>query len=75
MLEAGCQPLGHEYIRAHRTFNQLAAGLARAGFPVLRFDYSGTGDSSGADEMGSVKRWMADVREAMGVGPPRRRIG
>ena len=60
-----CQPLGHEYIRAHRTFNQLAAGLARAGFPVLRFDYSGTGDSSGADEMGSVKRWMADVHSAI----------
>ena len=60
-----CQPLGHEYIRAHRTFNQLAAGLARAGFPVFRFDYFGTGDSSGADELASVSRWMADVNTAI----------
>lgn len=60
-----CQPLGHEYIRAHRTFNQLAASLARAGFPVLRFDYFGTGDSSGADELASVARWTADVHTAI----------
>ena len=60
-----CQPLGHEYIRAHRTFNQLAASLARAGFPVLRFDYFGTGDSSGADEQASVARWIADVHTAI----------
>jgi len=60
-----CQPLGHEYIRAHRTFNQLAASLARAGFPVLRFDYFGTGDSSGADEQASVARWTADVHTAI----------
>ena len=26
-----CQPIGHEYIRAHRTFRQLAVHLAGAG--------------------------------------------
>ena len=60
-----CHPLGHEYIRAHRTFRQLAVELSRAGFPVLRFDYFGCGDSAGTGEEGSVDRWMADVATAV----------
>lgn len=60
-----CHPLGHEYIRAHRTFRQLAVDLARAGFPVLRFDYFGCGDSAGTGEEGTVRRWIADVGTAV----------
>jgi len=33
---------------AHRQFVSLARALAEAGFPALRFDYRGMGDSSGA---------------------------
>jgi pimeloyl-ACP methyl ester carboxylesterase len=60
-----CQPIGHEYIRAHRTFRQLAVQLAKAGFPVIRFDYFGCGDSTGSGEDGSVSRWVADVHAAI----------
>jgi pimeloyl-ACP methyl ester carboxylesterase len=60
-----CQPIGHEYIRAHRTFRQLAVHLAAAGFPVMRFDYFGCGDSAGAGADGSVPRWIADVHAAI----------
>ena len=59
-----CQPFGHEYINSHRALRQLAARLAEAGFPVLRFDYYGCGDSSGEAEQGSLTRWMEDISAA-----------
>lgn len=40
-------PFGEEAIRSNRIFRQLAERLARAGAPVLRFDYYGSGDSAG----------------------------
>jgi len=49
-----CQPVGHEYINSHRALRQLAARLCDAGFPVLRFDYYGCGDSSGSREEGTI---------------------
>lgn len=61
-----CQPFGHEYINSHRALRQLAARLAEAGFPVLRFDYYGCGDSSGEAEQGSLTRWMEDISAATG---------
>ena len=40
---------GPQYrIGSHRQFTLLARDLAAAGFPVLRFDYLGMGDSDGA---------------------------
>ena len=60
-----CNPLGDDLIRAHRPFRHLAEDLAAAGFPVLRFDFDGTGDSAG-DERDSnrVATWRADVGRA-----------
>ncbi len=60
-----CYPVGEEYIRSHATFVSLQLELASAGFSVLRFDYSGCGDSSGDPEDGSLDRWRADVRSAV----------
>jgi exosortase A-associated hydrolase 2 len=59
-----CYPMAHELIRVHRAFRQLAARLARAGFPVLRFDYYGTGDSAGESDEARLDRWAEDVMAA-----------
>ena len=40
---------GQTRFGAHRGFAQLAAGLAGHGYPVMRFDRRGVGDSSGED--------------------------
>lgn len=60
-----CQPFGHEYFRLHRAFRNIAVGLSRVGFPVLRFDYHGTGDSSGETADARLGRWQQDVAAAI----------
>jgi pimeloyl-ACP methyl ester carboxylesterase len=59
-----CYPFGQEYMRAHRAFRQLAMRLATAGFHVLRFDYSGTGDSSGDLIDTRLADWVDDANSA-----------
>jgi pimeloyl-ACP methyl ester carboxylesterase len=61
-----CYPIGHEQIVSHRAFTQLSMRLSAAGFPVLRFDFYGCGDSSGACEDGSPGRWLRDIAAAIG---------
>ena len=56
-----CAPFGQEYMRSHRAFRQLALLLNKRGYPVLRFDYKGTGDSSGEPDDASIKRWIDDI--------------
>jgi pimeloyl-ACP methyl ester carboxylesterase len=68
-----CQPVGHEYVNSHRALRHLAVRLAEAGFPVLRFDYYGCGDSSGDSEDASVAQWLKDISAA--VVELRRRSG
>ncbi len=60
-----CNPLGNEYIQAHRTMRNLSSRLSKAGFHVLRFDYYGTGDSSGRSDEGSPQRWCENIKAAM----------
>jgi len=57
-------PVGHEYVQFHRVYRQLAIMLSDAGFPVLRFDYTGTGDSSGDYPDWSMTRWATDIERA-----------
>ncbi|NWG15761.1 MAG: alpha/beta fold hydrolase [Chloroflexi bacterium] len=60
-----CPPIEQEYIRCHRAYRQLAVRLARAGFPTLRFDYYGTGDSSGDEAVMGLDVWLDNVGAAM----------
>jgi pimeloyl-ACP methyl ester carboxylesterase len=61
-----CYPMGEEYIRFHRAYRLLSDRLARAGFPVLRFDLYGCGDSSGESKQGQIGYWCTDVAAAVG---------
>jgi exosortase A-associated hydrolase 1 len=55
---------GPQYrVGAHRQFVALARALAEAGFPVLRFDYRGMGDSEG--ELRNFEDARADIAAAI----------
>lgn len=60
-----CAPFGHEYTRSYRALRNLATALAGAGLHVLRFDYSGCGDSAGSGRDATVEQWHADVAIAV----------
>ena len=58
-------PWGEEYYRSHRAYRHLAALLAGAGFPTLRFDFFGCGDSEGEGEHARLHQWIADISRAI----------
>ncbi|HEY2902480.1 MAG TPA: alpha/beta hydrolase [Polyangia bacterium] len=61
-----CPPFGYEAICAHRGLRALGDTLARAGLPVVRFDYHGTGDSSGDDRQPDrVAAWLGSITAAI----------
>lgn len=59
-----CNSVGHEYIRCHRELRRLADKLAAAGYYVLRFDFSGVGDSAGNFEDFDLSHWQDDIQLA-----------
>jgi pimeloyl-ACP methyl ester carboxylesterase len=59
-----CYPGVQEYNMTHWAFRKLAGLLAREGLPVLRFDWSCTGDSEGDVYDSSVSHWVEDVATA-----------
>ena len=59
-----CPPFGQEAIRSQRMFRVLAERLSRDGFHVMRFDYLGTGDADGEDDVCSLDDWTRDVQQA-----------
>ncbi|MGU3432694.1 serine aminopeptidase domain-containing protein [Actinomycetes bacterium M1A6_2h] len=61
-----CPPLGKEHIDTYRGMRLLAQKLARLGLLVLRFDYVGTGDSSGdPTSADAVSRWIDSIEQAV----------
>jgi exosortase A-associated hydrolase 2 len=69
-----CHPLAEEKLWSHRVFVSYARQLAAAGYPVLRFDSTGSGDSGGsfsdltmtmlADDVAAA---IAEVRKLTGA--------
>ncbi len=60
-----CAPVFDDYRRSYRAMVELANGCSRLGMHVLRFDYFGTGDSSGKLEDADIGRWRADIDSAI----------
>jgi len=59
-----CPGWGMEYLRMYRGLRVLAQRLSEAGFPVLRFDYSCTGDSAGDSDAARMEDWIGDIATA-----------
>lgn len=59
-----CHPLGHEYSRAYRNLQQFSLHLGQAGFDAFRFDYVGTGNSSGNSGDAVAADYIADIKAA-----------
>lgn len=61
-----CKPFGYEAICAHRAVRAFADAAASLGLPTLRFDYTGTGDSSEIDpDADQLEIWTQDVLAAV----------
>lgn len=60
-----CPPVGHEQTATQHGLRLLARELADRGLLVLRFDYHGTGHSSGNSSEATVEGWLEDVEEAV----------
>ena len=61
-----CAPFGYEAMCAYRPLVRLAEALADQGFPVLRFDYHGTGSSAGDDrDPDRLTAWVGSIHAAI----------
>ena len=59
-----CNPFGDERRSSCLAMTRLARGLAQQGWPVLRFDYWGCGESPGDSAQATVLTGIEDVRSA-----------
>lgn len=58
-------PFMEERQDSHPVFRNLAMDLARKGFPALRFDLYGHGDSEGEWPAATVDAWLDDIANAV----------
>jgi exosortase A-associated hydrolase 2 len=74
-----CHPFAEEKLWSHRVFVSLARALAARGHAVLRFDFTGAGDSSGTTLDTSVETHLADlvaaIHELKARAPSVERVG
>ena len=62
-----CHPFAEEQNMTHTVAVNACRAFAQLGYPVLRFDMSGCGDSEGMlDEM-EISSWLEDIRAAIKV--------
>jgi pimeloyl-ACP methyl ester carboxylesterase len=55
-------PIGREVRSGRRAMRRLALSLATLGYVSLRFDFDGTGDSSGGiNDVGRDEQWIASI--------------
>lgn len=60
-----CPPWGFEDLVMRKSWRLLAEAIAAAGYPCIRFDYPGTGDSLGkATSIDSVTPWIESIHDA-----------
>ena len=57
-------PGDQEYKMVHWAYRNLASSLAKNGWPVLRMDYLGTGDSAGETGTGNLDLWTQNAFDA-----------
>ena len=61
-----CKPFGFEAMSAHLSIRAFADMAADTGYPTLRFDYGGTGDSEDLDAgTDQIECWLEDVVAAI----------
>ena len=60
-------PFGEEKLWSHRVFVVFARALASRGIPVLRFDFTGAGDSEGDTAKAGVDTYLDDLDAASRV--------
>ena len=67
-----CAAMGHEQLCASRGWRELADRIASLGYPVLRFDWSGCGDSLGEDmDPERLAAWTASLTAAVSAARAR----
>lgn len=59
-----CHPFAEEKNSSHFITANAARQFARLGFPVMRFDFSGCGDSEGEMHEFTIENWIDDIKYA-----------
>ena len=60
-----CHPIGQEYIYSYQAYALLSNTLANKGFPSVRFDYTGCGNSEGEISEVNIKVWLENIARSV----------